>query len=206
MPTSVIIGCAVRQDALVGGGHVGMRSEDNADSAVEVPAHGDLFAGGLGVHVHDDDLHVPGKLAKHLIRRAEGAIGHRLHEQSPQERDDRHLGTGPGLIDGHGPPNGCGRQIRRPDDAIRLLQQRDDLLPTVDVVAHSDQIHAVATQFVVELWGQTGTAGDVLRVGDDAVKIVLLDEVRQGLRNRETPGRPTTSPIQRRLICISRTF
>ena len=51
-----LVGGAVVEDALVGGGDVGVGAEDGGDAAIEVPAEGDLFAGGLGVDVEEDDL------------------------------------------------------------------------------------------------------------------------------------------------------
>ncbi len=45
----------LRQDALVGGLHVRMRPDHRRDLAVEMPAHGDLLRGRLGVEVHEDD-------------------------------------------------------------------------------------------------------------------------------------------------------
>src|SRR5215472_767837 len=47
------VGCALRKDTGVGGGDVCVGSEDGGDTAVEVPAEGDFFAGGFGVDVED---------------------------------------------------------------------------------------------------------------------------------------------------------
>ena len=51
-----LVGGAAGQHALVGGGNVGVGAEDGGDAAVEMPAHGDFFAGGLGVEVDHDDF------------------------------------------------------------------------------------------------------------------------------------------------------
>ena len=52
-------GGAARQNALIGGGHVRVRADDGRDASVEIPAHGLLLAGGLGVNIHDDHFDVP---------------------------------------------------------------------------------------------------------------------------------------------------
>ena len=48
-------GGAVREDALVGRGDVGVGAEHGGDAAVEIPAECDLFTGGFGVEVEQDD-------------------------------------------------------------------------------------------------------------------------------------------------------
>src|SRR5258706_3737863 len=47
-----------RQDPCVSGWDVGVRADHGADPAFEVPAHGRLLRGRLGVHVAEGDLHV----------------------------------------------------------------------------------------------------------------------------------------------------
>jgi hypothetical protein len=46
-----LVGGAVGEDALVGGGDVGVGAEDGRDAAVEIPAEGDIFRCGFGVDV-----------------------------------------------------------------------------------------------------------------------------------------------------------
>jgi hypothetical protein len=48
--------CSARKYAFICGGDVGVGTEDCGDFAVEVPAHGDFFAGGFGVEVDHDDF------------------------------------------------------------------------------------------------------------------------------------------------------
>src|SRR6266513_342819 len=49
------VGSALRQDPGVGRGNVGVGTHHSARPAVEVPAHGGLLRGRLGVHVTEDD-------------------------------------------------------------------------------------------------------------------------------------------------------
>ena len=51
-----LVGGAAGEDALVGGGNVRVRAEHRGHAAIQMPAHGDFFAGGLGVEVDHDDF------------------------------------------------------------------------------------------------------------------------------------------------------
>ena len=49
-----LVSGAAGEDAFVGGGDVGVGAENGGDAAVEVPTHGDFFAGGFGVEIDED--------------------------------------------------------------------------------------------------------------------------------------------------------
>ena len=66
---------------------MGVRAPDDADAAVEVPAHGALFARGFGVHVDDDDARFVADFAERALDGAERVFG-RLHEGAADEIDD----------------------------------------------------------------------------------------------------------------------
>ena len=51
-----LVGSAFRKHARVGGRDVGVSSEDGGNAAVEIPAHGDFFGSGFGVHVDENYL------------------------------------------------------------------------------------------------------------------------------------------------------
>ena len=57
-------GGALRQHMLVRGGDVGVRAHNRCDAPVEIPAQGDFFAGGLGVHVDEDECDVGRELGE----------------------------------------------------------------------------------------------------------------------------------------------
>src|SRR5439155_2072119 len=81
------VGGALRQHALVSGLHVGVSANHGAAPAVQVPSQRNLLAGGLGVHVHDDNGCA---LAQSLALLARGAkrIVELLHEHAALEVDD----------------------------------------------------------------------------------------------------------------------
>ena len=65
MPASVMIGGAAGQDAGIGGRHMGMGADDEADLAVEMMAEGLLLAGRLRMEVDQDGI---GRLAEAVLR------------------------------------------------------------------------------------------------------------------------------------------
>ena len=78
-----LIGGAVLEDLLVGGGDVGVRAEHGRDPAVEVAAQELLVAGRLGVDVDDDDPGVAADPLEDAVAGAERAVD-RLHEGSAE--------------------------------------------------------------------------------------------------------------------------
>ena len=109
------VGGPARQHAGVGGRDVRVGADHGGHSAVEEPAHRDLLARRLGVHV---DQHVvgAGHLAAARRRRWERGRG-RLHEQVAGEVHDAERGAVVALEHARAAA-GLGRQeVRRPQDA-----------------------------------------------------------------------------------------
>src|SRR5690606_2070843 len=80
------VGRAAGEDTFVGGLDVGMGADDGGAAAVEVPAHGDLFGGGLGVHIHQDTrglapqgVHFAGGGLKRAVEGFEGDASLKIH-------------------------------------------------------------------------------------------------------------------------------
>ena len=69
-----LVGGAAGEDAFVGGGNVGVGAEDGGDAAVEMPAHGDFFAGGFGVEVEEDDLGLSMLLSRMWLAAWKGSL------------------------------------------------------------------------------------------------------------------------------------
>lgn len=51
-----LVGGAAGEDALVGGGDMGVGAQERGEAAVEIPAECYFFAGGFAVEVHKDDF------------------------------------------------------------------------------------------------------------------------------------------------------
>src|SRR5580704_15259530 len=90
------VGAAAGEDSGVGGGDVGVGADDHGAAAVEPVAHGDFFAGGLGVHVADGDAHRLGHVGKNPIGGGEGIVRGHVHVDSAQQRKyaDGYAGVG----------------------------------------------------------------------------------------------------------------
>ncbi len=185
---------AARQDAFIRRWDVRMRAEDDAELPVEMPAQRHLLTRRLRVHVQHDDLHIRRDLCQRLFDPAEGAVGRRLHVQPAHRRDHRDLRPQPRFVNGKHASRRVGREIRRPHDALRPLQHRDDLLLAVDVIAQREQVHAVPPKLVVERRRKPRPPGRILGVTDDAVEIVLFDQVGQRLRQHKPPRPPDHVP------------
>ena len=83
-------------DGLVGSLDVGVGANHRCDPSVEVSAKRQLFAGGLGMEVHDAHRHV-GRLFQQAVGRAEGTVDIGK-EGAPNQVDDGHPPEGLSLI------------------------------------------------------------------------------------------------------------
>ena len=88
----------------------------------------------------------------------------------------------PRAQDGEIAAGGGGRIVGRPDDPPLGLQDREDLAPPVDVVAHRDAVDAGGDQLVVDVRRQSRAAGGVLGVGHHQVEVLLGAQPAHGLR------------------------
>jgi hypothetical protein len=147
-----------------------------------VTRQGDLFAGDLGVHVDDDDLHLAIELLQDALAGVERAIRPHVHERPPQQREHRDRLAAPRGHYGDLQPDRLRRKIRGPDDAVRRRQQRQHLAPPIDVVPHRTHVDAVVAELGEHLGGQAAAGGGVFGVGDDAVDAALADELGDDLR------------------------
>ena len=88
MPASVMIRGAARQDALVRGLHVRVAADHGRYPAGEIPAHGPLLGGRLGVHVDEDHVAPRAPIAaERTIRGRERAVD-AVHEHAADQVDD----------------------------------------------------------------------------------------------------------------------
>jgi len=151
-----LISRAAGQDALVGGGNVGVGAEDGGDAAIEIPAHGDLLAGSLGVQVEHDDL---GRdLREQLVGLAEGIVAGGHEDAALKVQDGVALSIAKlALVDAE--TRRPGGVVGRADNAAvavaRIGRDRhvlEDLFFVPDVVAGGDDMRAE----VEELFGDGG--------------------------------------------------
>lgn len=144
---------AVGQNSFVGGGDVGVSAEDEADLAVEEPAEGDLFTGGLSVDVHDDGFNTLGQALEDAGGGNKRIIADQRHIHPAQQRKNGDLRAPLGGINGPFLAGSLGGKIGRADDGIGILQGFDNLALAINVIAEGDKIDAILEQFVVGLGG-----------------------------------------------------
>ncbi len=169
------VGHALGQHPLIGGDDMGVRPKAATRAAVEVIAHRNLLAGGLGVEVHYDQVRLLLKPRDPFVGGGIGAVG-RLHEQPANQRQNPHHGALARLVQRGAPAGGVFGEVRRPADVVRPFQGLDDVALAERMVAKSDQIHAISQQLVVDLGREARSAGGVLGVGDHTVDGLLAHE------------------------------
>ena len=131
---------AAGHDLLVGGGDVRVRAQHGRDAALEVVGHQVLVGGGLGVHVHEDDLHVRRECGEDAIGGGEGAID-RPHVGAAEKRDDGDARAIRRRDDGVVLAGGDGREVGGLDDRLGGFGQKiGDVELLVDVIAERDGI------------------------------------------------------------------
>src|SRR5712691_10076284 len=173
------VGRPARQDAGVRGGDVGMGADDGARPAVEIPPHGGLLRGGLGVHVAEHDLDV-GVGGQDLIGGAERVV-QRVEEDPAYEVHDQDLVPG-GVDDAPALARRRRRIVRGTQHVMQARQLAHELLLGEDVVVCDDHATTGALELGGDLRGQTEAACGVLAVEDGEVRSQLLLQLgQQGL-------------------------
>ena len=157
--------------------------------AIEVIPHRHFFAGGLGVHLDDDDIRLLLQRGQYLIDRRIRAVG-RLHENTADQRNHADCGAFGGLIDREILARRTWRKIGRANDIVGTFKRRNDVPLAIGMVAERNQVDAVFEQLVIDLRRQARAARRVLRVGDHAVDAAFLDK-RQELVGQYAPARPS---------------
>lgn len=192
-----LIGGAVVEDAVVGGGDVGVGAEDGGDAAVEVPAEGGFFAGGFGVEVEEDDFRVGVALdeGEEFVGFAEGVVG-AGHEDAALEVDDGVWGAvaegalveaeaGSAVSEVGGAEDAAAAGVRVGGD----VHVFDDLFFVPDVVAGGDDVGAEVEEFFCDGGSDAEAAGGVFAVDDEEVYGVSFEDVGEVLAYDVAAGR-----------------
>ena len=145
--------------------------DDGAHATVEEPAHADLLARSLGVHVDKDVVDAPPQVGQDCVDLDEGrAPG--AQEEVARERDDAEAHAA--AVDDDGAVAGLRAQVvGGPDDPLLLVEVGVDLAAAVGVVAERDDVDAAVEELVGELRRDPEPAGDVLGVDHDEGRRVL---------------------------------
>ena len=141
---------------------MGVGPPDGGDASVQEPAHGQLLAGGLGVHVHQD--HARLIVGEQVLGDDEGIVGVRVQRELAHQIDhaDRAVGRG---IGGVAPSGTLGREVGRAQDPRLLVQIGLELPPGPGMIAQRHHVGA-RLQDLVGLSGRDAHHIGVLPVDD----------------------------------------
>ena len=168
---------AARQHARVGRRHVGVRPDARGHAPVEVPAHRDLLAGRLRVHVDEHGVGSVAQLGERGIRvRERRADGLQVHEAGQVDHAQAHAVP----LD-HGVPAARAslRVVRGPHDPLLAIQQVVHLAVPERVVAERDRVGPHLEQLARRLLRDPHAAGGVLPVHHHEVRLVRSTDLRQ---------------------------
>jgi len=171
------VGGSAGEYARVRGRDVRVRADDGGDAPVEVPAHRDLLAGRLGMHVDEHVVGLAAQLLQDLVdleerdtTRAQEDIAAEVHhcEAHAVALDDRPSA-----------PRLRRQVVRRADDRMVGVQVRVDLTAMERMVAERDDIGARGEQLVGDLGRDAQAARGVLRIDDQEGRFVVGAQLRQ---------------------------
>src|SRR3990172_9637946 len=150
-----------------------VRADYSAYPAVEVVAHRDLFAGGLRVHIHDDDWAIS-QSRQGLVDPPERTV-----QLSPHERASHQIDHGQAVVPVHTAPWGAFWVVQRPHYRRVAVQDGIDLAFLPDVVAGRHDIDAGLEQLVRRPQREAPPARGVLHVRDDEIDASSAAYLRQ---------------------------
>ncbi len=176
-----MIGGAVGEDPLVGGGDVGVGAEQGGDAAIEIPAQGNFFAGGFAVQVEEDDL--GGDLAEELVGLTEGVVAGGHEDAALQVHDGVALAGGElALVDAEA--RGADGIVGGAQDAAAANvgvggdgHVLEDLALVPDVIAGGDDVGAEVEELFRDGGGDAEASGGVLSVDDEEVDGIGFKDV-----------------------------
>jgi len=164
---------ALGEDLAVGGGHVGVGPPHGLDPSVQIPAHGPLLAGGLGVEVHQDHVGLGPFFLQDLVGQGEGG-GQVAVQLEPahevQHADPQALGA---VVEAKAPAGEVGGVVGGPEDVGVVLQVVGDLELAPGVVAQGDDICA-GVEDLLGVAGEKADAGGILSVDHGEVDLMLF--------------------------------
>ena len=152
---------------------MGVGACQRADAAVQVPAHGLLLRGGLGVKVHQHNGRPVGQLGQQAVDRGERAI--EVADEKPADEVDHQNAAD----DGVSAPGRGGGVVERTQHGQVRVEVRHYLGLVPNVVARRDDVYAAGQQLPGGLGRNAEAAGGVLAVRDNQVERELTAKARK---------------------------
>ena len=175
------------KDLAVGGGHMGVGPPEGLGHPVQMPGQGALFAGGLGVEVHQD--HVGLRALQNPPGGGKGVVGVAV-QLTPADEVEHPDPQPPGPLVHAPAAAGHGRgKIGGAEDVGIFVQVTGDLEPVPGVIAQRDHI-GPGGEDVVGLPGEDAHPGGVFPVDHGKVDVVLPPELPQAAGEQVQTGLP----------------
>ena len=118
---------------------MGVGAPDDAGAALEEKAHRELFAGGLGVHVNEDDLRRV--LRQQLVGDDEGIVRVRIEREAPYEVQNADAAEGH-FVFRPAPARALGREVCGTQSPRGVVQIGLELIPCPGVVSERDDVRS----------------------------------------------------------------
>ena len=144
-----LIGGAVLEDLLVGGGDVGVRAQHGRDAAVEVAAEELLVAGRLGVDVDQDHPRLAADLAEDAVGGAERVSRPAACRSGPAAVKTATGVPSRALTQASSAPGESGGKLAGRSTSVGPVEELEDLVLAVDVVAHGHDVDAGLGELLV---------------------------------------------------------
>src|SRR5580704_204128 len=118
-----------------------MRSHYRRDAPVEVPAHRYFFAGGLGMHIDENEGHILRQLSQFAIRLSKRIIDWR-HEDATLQVEHGVLHAILRRANVKPPANIAFWEVRRPQQPWLVGHEFEDFLAVPAVIAAGENVNA----------------------------------------------------------------
>ena len=192
-----LVGGAVGEDALVGGGDVGVGADDSSDASVEIPAEGYFFAGGFAVEIEENDLGsgFAFDVAEEFVGLAERVVATGHEDAALEVHDGVSLAVAEfALVDAEaGSADGVvGRAQDAATSGVRIGRDGhvfEDLFFVPDVIAGGDDVGAEVEELVGDGGGEAEASGGVFSVDDEEVDGVGFKDVGEMFADDVAAGR-----------------
>lgn len=176
-----MVGGAVGEDALIGGGDVSVGADDGCDAAIEIPAESYFFAGGFAVEIQENNF--CGDLAEEFVGFAEGIVATGHKDAALEVHDGVGLAGGEfALVDAEawgadgvvgGAKDAAAANVRVGGDGHIF----EDLFFVPDVVAGGDDVGAEVEELVGDGGCEAEAAGCVFAIDDEEIDGIGFEDV-----------------------------
>ena len=175
------VGGAMGEDRVIGRLYVRVGADDSGYLTIEHASHGDFFAGGFGVEIHEHDLDTQLMQAQgFIIGPDERVFQGRLHEGSTLCLHDGDFAFF-GIKNDSAGTGGAFGVIARPQQPWLGGEIVDDFCLIPDVVARGDDGGTCAEQIDGDLWRDAASRCGVLAVDDGKIDVFPTFDFRQKL-------------------------